>query len=204
MYRVIKIDLLLKYTAYLTVVLSMASYSLVKGIWLPDLSLFRVIALSSVISALIIFLLLTPYFSRKIWALMSFLKKDLFPDINGTWHGRVIMENGGEIEIRAVIRQSLLSTQIDVHGRTMKSITLETTPAVEQGQKKLYYMYRSTPKNPSRLPYNGTTLFDIRITDNDSEKILELSGHYYTDRKTIGRISLKQISNDPNNDVSFY
>jgi SMODS-associating 2TM, beta-strand rich effector domain len=204
MYRVIKIDLLLKYTAYLTVVLSMASYSLVKGVWLPDLSLFQVIALSSVISAVIILLLLTPYSSRKIWALMSFFKKDLFPDINGTWHGKVIMENGGEIEVRAVIRQSLLSTQIDMHGRTMKSITLETTPTIEQGQKKLYYMYRSTPKDPSRLLYNGSTLFDIRRTENDGKKILELSGYYYTDRKTIGRVSLKQVSNNPNNDVSFY
>jgi hypothetical protein len=203
MYKVIKIDLLLKYTAYLTVVLSMASYSFVKGVWLPNISLFQVIALSSVISAVIIFLLLTPYSSRKIWALISFFKKDLFPDINGTWHGKVTMEIG-EIEVRAVIRQSLLSTQIDVHGRTMKSITLETTPTVEQGQKKLYYMYRSTPKDPSRLPYYGTTLFDIRRTENDGKKILELSGNYYTDRKTIGRISLKQVGNDPNNDVSFY
>lgn|SRR5262249_43279480 len=204
MYRVIKIDLLLKYTAYLTVVLSMGSYSLVKVYWLSDFSLIKVVTISSAISAGIIYLLLSPFSSRKLWALLSFFKNDLFPDINGTWHGVVTTEVGGEIEVRAVIRQSLLSTQIDLHGDTMKSITLETTPTIEQGQKKLYYIYRSTPKDPSRPPYNGSTLFDIRTIDNDGKKILELSGHYYTDRKTIGRISLKQVSGDPSKDVSFY
>lgn len=204
MFRVIKIDLLLKYTAYLTVLLSMATYYLVRKFWLPDIALYQVVTISSIISAIIIFILSTSFFSRKIWALISLFKTDLFPDLNGTWHGKVFLENGCEIEVRAIIRQSLISTEIDMHGETMKSITLETTPTIESGQKKLYYLYRSTPKNPSWHSYNGTTLFDIHMIEEDEKKILELSGHYYTDRKAVGRISIRQVSDNPLNDVSFY
>ncbi len=204
MYRVIKIDILLKYTAYFTVVLSMGIYSLVRWLWLPSFELYKVVGISSIISAATIFVLSANFFSRKIWALCTYFKKDLFPDLNGTWHGKIITEDKDEIEVRAVIRHSLLLTQIDMHGETMKSITLETTPIIDAGQKKLYYLYRSTPKNPSWHSYNGCTLFDLREIENNGEKVIEMTGHYYTDRKSVGRISIQQIGPDPHNDVSFY
>lgn len=204
MYRVINFNLLFKYTAYLTVILSMAVYYLVTWLWLPKLALYQVVGISSLISTLIIFILSTNFFSRKIWALCTYFKKDLFPDLNGTWHGKITTENEDEIKVRAVIRHSLLLTQIDMHGETMKSITLETTPIIEAGQRKLYYLFRSTPKNPSWHSYNGCTLFDLREIENGKEKVLEMTGHYYTDRKSVGRISIQQTSIDPHTDVSFY
>lgn len=204
MHRVINISLLLKYTAYLTVVLSMGVYYLVTWLWLPKLALYQIVSISSLISATLIFILSTNFFSRKIWWLCACFKKDLFPDLNGTWQGKIFTEENEEIEVRAVIRHSLLLTQIDMHGETMKSLTLETTPIIEAGQKKLYYLYRSTPKNPSWHPYNGCTLFDLREIEIESKKVVEMTGSYYTDRKSVGRISIQQISSDPNNDVSFY
>lgn len=47
--------------------------------------------------------------------------------------GEITLENGEVISAKAVIRQTLLATQIDMHGKTTKSITLETTPTIEQG-----------------------------------------------------------------------
>lgn len=70
--------------------------------------------------------------------------------------------------------------------------------------KKLYYVYRSTPKNPSWPSYNGSTLFDIRLIKTDQGEYAELSGNYYTDRKSVGRIAIKQIGADFNIDVSYY
>ena len=184
-----------------TIVLSLLLYTLVQNVWFPNLSFWKIFTISSVISTVLIFILSSSFFSRKIWKIFTLFNKSLFPDLNGAWAGIITTEEGKEFQIRAIIRQSLLTTEIDIHGETVKSITLESTPIVEKGQKKLYYMYFATSKNVSWSSYNGSTLFDIRKIDNG---ILELSGQYYTDRKTIGRINLKQIDNDVNQDVSFY
>jgi hypothetical protein len=204
MFRVVKFDLLLKYTVLATVGISILLYSLFQNWWFPNWPLPKVSTISSTVSAVLMFILLTPYFSRKIWALIGVFNKALFPDLNGTWQGKITLENEDEIGVRCVIRQSLLAMQIDMHGETMKSITLETTPTVEQGQNKLYYVYRCSPKDPARPSYNGSTLFDIRVLEDNNKKTLELSGHYYTDRKTIGRIKLRQVCSDSNKDVSYY
>lgn len=204
LFRIVRFDLLLKYIALTTVAVSMGIYALVQTYWQPDISLFKVITISAIVSTFLILLLLTSFISRKIWAILAWFDKSMFPDLNGTWEGKITLEDGKEIVAKAVIRQSLLETQIDMHGETTKSTTLETTPTIEQGQKKLYYVYRSTPKAPGWPVYNGSTLFDIRALDSGKGKKYELSGHYYTDRKTIGRIQLTQVSKDSNNDVSFY
>lgn len=204
MFRIIRFDLLLKYTALLTIAISISIYSIVQSFFSNDPSLFKIITISSIVSSIIIFSILSPGISRKIWYLASIFDKTIFPDLNGTWEGEVTFENNNKIIVRAVIRQSLLTTQIDMHGETTKSITLETTPTIEQGQKKLYYVYRSYPKDPARPPYTGSTLFDIRYPGSPDKKMIQLSGHYYTDRKSIGRIYLDRTGTDSDKDISFY
>lgn len=204
MFRIVKFDVLVKAVALSTIIVSVAIYTFVQTYWLPDFSLFKIVTISSLVSTFLIFILLSNFVSRKVWAFLAFFDKSIFPDLNGTWEGKIILQNGEEILAKAVIRQSLLVTQIDMHGETTKSITLETTPTIEQGQKKLYYLYRSTPKNPNWPTYNGSTLFDLRTVSTEFGKKYELSGHYYTDRQTIGRINLIQVSSDSNDDVSFY
>lgn len=200
MFRIIQFNKLLRYVSVTTVMISVAIYSIVQYLN-NDFDLYKIITISSFVSIILIFLLLSPVVSRKIWSVIGRFNKSLFPDLNGTWIGKVVTEENIEIEIRAVIRQSLLETQIDIHGKTVKSITLETTPTKIQGQNKLYYVYHSSPKDPSWASYNGSTLFDIRCVD---EKEIELSGNYYTDRKSIGRIVLRQDGFDANKDVSYY
>ncbi|QMW16130.1 hypothetical protein H3302_11460 [Pseudoalteromonas sp. MT33b] len=204
MFRIVRFDLLLKYIAFATVVLSMGIYSLIQTYWFPQFSLFKVVTISSIVSTVLVMLLLTSFVSRKVWAVLSWFDKSMYPDLNGTWEGEITLEDGSNLVARAVIRQSLLATQVDMHGETTKSITLETTPTIEQGQRKLYYVYRSTPKNPEWHSYNGSTLFDIRTVGDKKNKKYELSGIYYTDRKTIGRIRLTQVCTNSNKDVSFY
>jgi hypothetical protein len=146
------------------------------------------------------FILLSPFISRKIWCIARAFKKNLYPDLNGVWVGQVTTEEQKTFEVRAIIRQALLATEIDLYGETVKSVTLETTPARELNKNKLYYVYRSTPKNPSWGDYVGSTIFDV-VEDGST---IVLSGKYYTDRKSVGRISLKRVSNNINSDVSYY
>lgn len=200
MFRVIKFDLLLRAVVLISIFIAVVMYSLAQNITGIDISIFKLTTISTVSSALVMFILLSPFISRKIWCVARTFKKNLYPDLNGVWVGQVTTEEQKTFEVRAVIRQALLATEIDLHGETVKSVTLETTPARELNKNKLYYVYRSTPKNPSWGDYVGSTIFDV-VEDGSA---IVLSGKYYTDRKSVGRISLKRVSNNINSDVSYY
>ena len=186
----------------LTVFFSIAVYALVLH-YSPTTSLFKLFAISSGVAGFLIFLIASNFTARKIWTLIRVFDGSLFPDINGTWEGEITFD-GGELNARAVIRQTLSHTQIDLHTPTSKSVTLESTPVSEGGQPRLYYVHRVTPQNPNWHIYTGSTLFDVRHVEVDGKQVLELSGHYYTNRKTNGRIRLRQVGHDCLKDVSFY
>ncbi|EPS5701489.1 hypothetical protein V3H21_22150 [Vibrio parahaemolyticus] len=199
MFRIVNLGLVLKVVVFISILFTIGLYSLIKEYLFPEWGMLKLLGISSFASMSVLYILLIPACARKIWGLILKVK-NIYPDLNGVWVGHVITKEGIEINVRAVIRQNLLLTELDMHGETVKSITLESTPTIEQGQKKLYYVYRSTPKDPTRPPYDGSTLLDVI----ENEKALKLSGKYYTDRETVGRIVLKQVSHDPNSDVSYY
>lgn len=199
MFRIVNLGLILKIVVFVSIVFTIIIYSLVKGFLFPEWEVFKLLSLASFVSMSVLYVLLIPACARKAWGFILKIK-NIYPDLNGVWVGHVITEDNKEINVRAIIRQSLLLTELDMHGETVKSITLESTPTIEQGQKKLYYVYRSTPKDPTRPSYDGSTLLDVI----ENEKHLKLSGRYYTDRGTVGRIQLKKISHDPKSDVSYY
>jgi hypothetical protein len=199
MFRIINLGLVLKIVVFLSIIFTIFVYSSIKEHFFPDWGLVKLLTVSSLVSMIVLYVFLIPSCARKIWGLIQKIKK-IYPDLNGVWVGHVIIESGLKINVRAIIRQNLLLTELDMYGETVKSITLESTPTIEQGQKKLYYVYRSIPKDPSRQPYDGSTLLDVIENENS----LKLSGKYYTDRGTVGRISLKQVSKNAQTDVSYY
>lgn len=202
MFRIINFSRLIRFVVGLTVFFSITIYALILH-FLPTTSIYKLFAISSAVSAFLIYLIGSNFTARRIWYAMRFFDGSLFPDINGTWEGEITFE-GGQLTARAVIRQTLSHTQIDLHTPTSKSITLESTPVSESGQPRLYYVHRVTPHNPDWYIYTGSTLFDVRYVKINGEKVLELSGYYYTDRKTNGRIRLRHIGNDCSQDVSYY
>lgn len=203
MFRIIKFGKLIRNLVLITMVLSISSFVGLQNFF-PEIDLFKLITISTIIVGLIIYLILSPTVSRFLWSIFSYFDKSLYPDLNGTWEGVITLNNENTIDCRAIIRQALLYTQIDMHTETSKSTTLETTPDIEKGQFKLYYIYRSEPKNPSWGIYNGSTIFDIRKIEHDNNSTIELSGKYYTSRETSGRISIKKIGSDINSEVSYY
>lgn len=202
MFRILNFSSLIKIIVALTVFFSISVYAVIVHFF-PATSVFKLFGIASAVAAILIFLIASNFTARKIWAVMRVFDGSLFPDINGAWEGEITFE-GGQLTARAVIRQTLSHTQIDLHTPTSKSITLESTPVSESGQPRLYYVHRVTPQNPDWQIYTGSTLFDVRCVQVNGRKVLELSGHYYTDRKTNGRIRLRQIGYDCSQDVSYY
>lgn len=204
MIRVINFGALLKYVAVLTTALSILIYDFIKSYWANDWALIKIISIAPWISLALLLLLTSEKSARAIWCILKYFNYSLYPDLNGTWDGEITTETGSKIPAKATIRQNLFQTQVDLHTETSKSQTLETTPSVESGNPKLYYVYRSLPKETSRPSYTGSTIFDIRSIEDGSERILELSGYYFTDRKTTGRVRLRQINKETSCDISFY
>jgi hypothetical protein len=205
MFRVIDFVKLTRLIAVGTTVLTLLLYAIVEH-YLPQvITTIRPFALASTIALILTFMLTSKWISRRIWRIARFFNGSLYPDLNGTWEGEIIFDDDkGTIKARAVIRQFLLNTEIDMHTESAKSSTLEATPVVSGGQFKLYYTYSAKPKRTGYGSYTGSTIFDIRLVDDGGDKKLELSGFYYTDRATRGRTWLRQVTLDTNSDVSFY
>ena len=200
MFRIVRFDLLLKMVVLFSIFITIGVYVIARKYTDLNINIFKLTTIATFSSAIFMFLLLSPVISRFLWSIFRLIKKGVYPDLNGIWVGQVTTENDQVFEVRAVIRQALLVTEIDMYGDSEKSITLETTPTKELNQNKLYYVYRSTPRNPTWSDYIGSTIFDVI----ENGKMLTLSGKYYTDRKSVGRISIKRISKSVNADVSYY
>lgn len=204
MFRIVDFKSLLRYVAIITTMLSIGAYELVQNYWINDLKIVKVLSIAPWIAFLLIIAITNSFTARPVWRFFRKYNPSLYPDLNGTWEGEIITESKQIIPVRVLIKQTLLETQINIHTETSKSLTLETTPSIEGGEPKLYYIYRSLPKNPSWSSYTGSTIFDVRKVDIEQKPVLELSGYYYTDRKTAGRIRFRQTGNSVNKDISFY
>ena len=204
MFRIINFKSLLRYVAMITTIISIGAYEYLQSYWINDLSIIKVVSIAPWVALVIIISITTNFIARPIWKLIKKANPSLYPDLNGTWEGEITTETGIVIAVQVLIKQTLLETQINIHTETSKSLTLETTPTIEGGEPKLYYMYRSIPKDPNWSSYIGSTIFDIRKVESNPQSALELSGYYFTDRKSTGRIRFKQVSSDVDQDVSFY
>ncbi len=187
-----------------TTLLSLGFYELVRRLWISEMPGIRIISIAPWAALFVIWLISANWFSRLIWAVCCKMNKSLFPDLNGSWEGEITTENGILIPARALVVQNLFKTRIDIHTATSRSATLETTPSMELGQAKIYYMYRAFPKSPGWSPYTGATIFDVRCLNENKSQVLELSGLYFTDRKSIGRVRLRRVNADNTKDVSYY
>jgi hypothetical protein len=205
MFRVINFILLIRLVAVGTTVLTLLVYALIDHCLPQVRTMVSPYTLASISAVVLTFLLTSKWISRRIWKIARFFNGSLYPDLNGVWEGEIVFDGGkGKLQARAVIRQFLLNTEIDMHTETAKSSTLEATPVINSGQFKLYYTYSAKPKEPGYGTYTGSANFDIRLLEDGKKKQFELSGYYYTDRATRGRTWLRQISNDTKADVSFY
>ncbi|PDS31317.1 hypothetical protein [Rhizobium phaseoli] len=204
MFRIINFTTLIRSVAIATTILTLLIYAAAER-WLPQIApSIRVFSIGPWVALMLTFAITSRFTSRAIWGGARFVSGSLYPDLNGVWLGEIQPNTGSPIEAAAVIRQALLNTEIDLHTPTTKSLTLEATPAMSAGQYKLYYTYQAKPKQIGWSAYTGSTIFDVRTVNDNGKATLELSGFYYTERETKGRIRLRQVGIDPNKDVSYY
>ena len=205
MFRVINFVVLIRVVAIATTILTLLVYGVIQRYFPEVVSTVRSYTLAPTITLALTFLLTSKWISRRLWWIARLFNGSLYPDLNGVWEGEIEFDDGKRrLNARAVIRQFLLNTEIDMHTEAAKSSTLEATPVISSGQFKLYYSYSAKPKEPGFGTYTGSTIFDIRLIKEEQSGQLELSGYYYTDRGTRGRTRLRQTSADPNVDVSYY
>jgi hypothetical protein len=134
--------------------------------------------------------------------MIPILSEAYFPDINGIWQGKIIFninENEKELDAKVRIKQSLWNINIDLCSNTSKSSTLIAYPTIEAGNHKIYYIYYNIPNNPEYSEYKGTAILNVQLQSSP----MKLNGSYYTIRGTKGRIKLKQISSNPQEDYEL-
>lgn len=205
MLQLLELKEILKWLAIITTALSTGIYYCVQKFVFHDWSVLKIVTLASAVASTLVAISLSNFVSRRVWRLLRRWNKSLYPDLTGCWRGKISPTAGPIIEVRATIRHSPTGIQIDFHGPSFKSITLAATPTVEQGHQYLYYVYLADPRNPKHPPYKGTAVLRVRSdVANNNRAELSLSGQYYTVRKTVGTIELKQESTDVNQDMSYY
>ena len=140
-----------------------------------------------------IFVLVKLYW-QKLWEQFPKLNSLLFPNLNGIWNMKIYWSNDGEkgvVQATALISQDFLKIAMDVDSKDSESQTLMAKPKKdpESGRPTLYYVYLTTPKENSEIadktPYRGAAILQIGLTTNN-----QLSGNYFTSRRTGGRYEL--------------
>jgi hypothetical protein len=134
------------------------------------------------------------------WKIFYFLSNR--PDLRGTWKGEVkslwidpnTNQPPGTVEVYVVIRQNYSSLDVRLFSTESSSASL-SADIVTDGESvhSVAVTYLNTP-TISHLPHSpihhGGMLLNIR----GGRLVRQLDGKYWTDRKSIGEISLKEYS----------
>ncbi len=121
------------------------------------------------------------------------------PVLEGTWQGEIHPTRGASakesvanpIPVVLVVKQSFLSTSATMYSQEMvsRSYAAEFLVDSDTGLKKVVYTYTSVPRlgvrERSRV-HDGTAL--LEIIDKPERR---LSGEYWTNRQTIGEMTLR-------------
>lgn len=125
------------------------------------------------------------WYEKWLWRIDPSIK---IPKLSKKYKGKLISSYDNKVrECELEIKQTLLSLHIFMISDESRSAACCATLKNDDGIYKLIYTYLNKPKatvrERSEIHY-GTAMLNI-----DSKKTLE--GSYFTDRKTIGEMSLK-------------
>jgi hypothetical protein len=137
----------------------------------------------------------------------TWVNRVIFPDLQGTYKGTLNYTWGdeqGQREIDIVIDQTLINTQVFLksHGKSLSdSIVCAEIKREKNGNWKIYYAYFNENRDPAAEnsgDHYGFAALNIVIAND-----ITLSGRYFTDRKTLGSISVKRVSRETAKDRDF-
>lgn len=126
-------------------------------------------------------------YEKWLWRWLSFgIVPLLKPYYRGTMKSSY---DNKERNVELIIKQTFLSVGITFKTEESKSTSVSASYENVNGEKKLVYTYYNTPhsEHRERSPLHiGTAILSV-------EDITELTGEYFTDRKTIGDLRLKCV-----------
>ena len=142
---------------------------------------------------------------RLVWRRFPAIARATFPDLNGTWEGRIatmwISPDTGKtpdpIQVTVRIKQSLFSTAVQF--KTKDATSYSTRCSLEAhrapGTYRVLYSYEHRPTasvRPRNPAHHGFAWLEMDIAaDRD-----RLVGQYFTDRRTTGDIELCRAASD--------
>jgi hypothetical protein len=140
---------------------------------------------------------------RWLWRQIPVLSR-WFPDLTGRWEGTYISSyrhaNGDQAtgSFAAVIRQGLFTSTVTAWTGEMRSNSTRSWLEADRDAQRFTvgYTYRSVPNAAVRdrsTPHDGVCLLSLHA-DNDANR---LTGIYYTERRTIGDLTLRRVSREP-------
>lgn len=89
MFRVVRFDLLLRSVVLISILIAVAAYVFAQRLTGTNISIFKLASIATAVSTVVMFVLLSPFISRKMWFIARFFKKELYPDLNGVWVGQI-------------------------------------------------------------------------------------------------------------------
>jgi len=155
-----------------------------------------------IISVLILtsFLLMGAMFNQWLWRILWYLKLIPYPDLSGTWTGRLTSSRNNHSNIFPVvvtIRQTLLHTSIDLRGEDAYSYSLTSTIYLNSDELYTFqYIYEVFPpraSDPDQKPYRGMGTLILRDSNTlsgyyeyfDRDRQQSMDGQMYYERKIL-------------------
>lgn len=126
----------------------------------------------------------------------------LIPDLNGKWDGSIesdwinpeTNEVVAPIKTEIMIKQSLFKISCVMKTGDMRSDSISADFNIDDANQKyqLVYIYMSVPKQNKQAGspiHYGSMMFDFE----DNYNVEQMSGNYWTGRKTCGHISVEKF-----------
>lgn len=127
-----------------------------------------------------------------------------FPNLHGSWSGKIYSdwvnpetgEGVAPIPVMLSVNQSFFHIHCKMMTGEMESFSTSEGFNIDSARqiKQIAYIYTSKPRislNQRSVPHDGSIVFDIIETPER-----KLKGRYWTERKTLGEITLTQYSSD--------
>ena len=138
---------------------------------------------------------------RWLWRRVPSLNRWIFPDLNDTWAGTLHStwidpatgNPAGPIRAIVTIRQTLFDVSVKMQTGESDSYSTRVIPEAEPqaDRYRLWYSYDNRPVATLRhrsTPHEGVAWLEVALSDNPDQ----LTGQYYTSRRTTGDIILSR------------
>ncbi len=179
-----------------------AAYEKVSGqaVWIVKLASLIALIVGSVAAGIVNLIW------RSLWRQVPLLGRLVFPDLNGCWHGELLSTwirpdtqvTPPPIETTIWIRQGLFNTSVRLKTGESESFSTRAflEPVSDSACFRIWYTYNNEPTARYRhlsSPHEGVSFLQF-----DIQQPMQLTGRYYTARKTTGDIILTRVNSDPN------